>query len=219
MVNLEKPGRSWRSYLAIVGLVILFLVLPMAALLYFQDEIRQAQAYGFAGVFVAGLLSGITIIPAPTLLLIFTFGRILNPLLVGLVAGFGAALGGVTVYLTGAGAITIWTKLQNKEHALEQRLGIVANRASRKHSHLWINGKAFYSRMVQWISGEKGAWALFVTSALVISPFYPAGLAAGSLRMGLVKFFVISWAGKTVSSLLIAIAGYYGLGFISNLLR
>ena len=42
----------------------------------------------------------------------------------------------------------------------------------------------------------------------------PAGLAAGSLRMGLVKFFLISWAGKTVRFLYIAYAGYWGLQFI-----
>ena len=47
----------------------------------------------------------------------------------------------------------------------------------------------------------------------------PAGLAAGSMGMGLIKFFLISWAGKTVRYLYVAAAGYYGLEFVSRLLR
>jgi membrane protein YqaA with SNARE-associated domain len=129
-------------------------------------------------------------------------------------------LGGITVYLTGAGVLTIWTRFQQRERAIEQKLGITHEEVNHhEHSEFWNKAKAFYFGMVKWISGEKGAWALFITSALIISPFYPAGLAAGSLRMGLVKFFLISLAGRTVSSLIVAFAGYYGLGAILNLFR
>ncbi|MBI2849920.1 MAG: VTT domain-containing protein [Chloroflexi bacterium] len=219
VVELKKAGRNWQSYLAIIGLVLLLVVLPVAALLYFEEEIKQASGYGYVGVFIVGLLCGITIIPAPTQLLVFTFGGVLNPIWVGIIAGFGSGLGGITVYLTGAGAQNIWARLRNKEQAFEKRLGIVDDKASLERSRLWAKWKAFYGKMEGWINGKQGAWALFLTSALVISPFYPAGLAAGSLRMGLLKFFLISWAGRTVRYLSVALAGYYGLGFISNLLR
>lgn len=219
-VELNKSGMRWHDYLSIGIVVALFIVLPMVALLYFQEEIQQAQAYGYAGVFVVGLLCGITIIPAPTQLLIFTFGHVLHPWwLVGLIAGLGSATGGMTVYLTGAGAQNMWTRLRNREQAIEHRLGVDKDKANLAQSQYWSKWKTFYDRLVKWISGKQGAWALFITSALVISPFYPAGLAAGSLGMGLIKFFLISWAGKTVRYLYVAAAGYYGLEFISRLLR
>lgn len=211
--------RNWPSYLIIAGIVAVFLVVPVVALLRFQNEIKQAGAYGYLGVFAVGLLCGITIIPAPTQLLVFTFGHVLNPVWVGLIAGLGSAIGGVTVYLTGAGVLTVWSKLRSKELAFQHKLGIDGEETGKKRSELWLISKALYDRLADWISGKKGSWALFITSALVFSPFYPAGLAAGSLGMGLAKFFLISWAGKTVRYLYVAVAGYYGLEFIAHLLK
>ena len=219
-VEQKSLKRNWPSYLMIIIVLALFIVLPIVALLQFQEEIKQAGAYGYLGVFIVGLLCGITIIPAPTQLLVFTFGHVLPSWIwVGLIAGLGSATGGITVYLTGAGAQTIWSKLRKKELAFERKLGIDGQEAGRKRSQFWVIGKAFYDRLADWISGKRGAWALFITSALVFSPFYPAGLAAGSLGMGLPKFFLISWAGKTVRYLYVAAAGYYGLEFISRLLK
>ena len=215
----KKKGMRWHHYLSIIIVLALFIVLPMAPLLYFQEEIKQAQAYGYAGVFVVGLLCGITIIPAPTQILIFTFGHVLNWWLVGLIAGLGSAVGGITVYLTGAGAQNIWSKIRNTEWAFQHRLGVDKDMASLQQSEAWSKWKAFYERLAKWINGKRGSWALFITSALVFSPFYPAGLAAGSLGMGLTKFFLISWAGKTVRYLYVAAAGYYGLEFVAHLLK
>ena len=215
----SKRGLRWHHYLSIIIVVTLFIVLPMVALLYFQEEIKQAQAYGYAGVFVVGLLCGITIIPMPTQVLIFTFGHVLNPIWVGLIAGLGSATGGITIYLTGAGAQNIWARFRNTEWALQHRLGVDKDVASLQKSEAWSKWKAFYEGLTRWISGKKGSWALFLTSALVFSPFYPAGLAAGSLGMGLIKFFLISWVGKSVRYLYVAAAGYYGLEFILRLLK
>ncbi len=209
-----RPKSRWRSYLIIISLGTLFIVLPIVALVYFREEIQQAQGYGYMGVFVVGLLCGITIIPAPTQLLIFTFGNVLNPVYVGLVAGLGGAIGGITVYLTGTGVQTIWSKLRKRERALQRRLGLDKGMIEPSESQFWSKGKAFYDKLVNWVGGKRGSWALFVTSAMVISPFYPAGLAAGSLKMGLLRFFLISWAGKTVRYLYVAFAGYWGLHFL-----
>ncbi len=213
-VELEKPRRSWLSYLIIVCVIALFVILPISALVYFREEIQKAQAYGYIGVFIVGVLCGVSIIPAPTQLLIFTFGHVLNPLYVGLVAGLGGAIGGITVYLTGAGVQTIWSKFRNKEQAFQHRLGLSDVNYSPPRSQFWSKTEILYNRLVKWVGGKRGAWALFITSAVVISPFYPAGLAAGSLHMGLLKFFLISWAGKTVRFLYVALAGYWGLQFI-----
>ncbi len=213
-IEQERPKRKWHVYLIIISLVLLFFVLPVAALVYFKAEIQQAQGYGYTGVFFVGVLCGISILPAPTQLLIFTFGHILDPKYVGLVAGFGSAVGGITVYLTGAGVQTIWSRLRNKEQDFQRRLGLDKGITKPVRSQIWSKSKAFYDRLVKWIAGKGGSWALFITSALVISPFYPAGLAAGSLRMGLLRFFLASWAGKTVRYIVVAYAGYWGLHFL-----
>lgn len=116
-VTQERQKRSWRVYL-IISLGALLTILPVVAIVYFREEIKQAQGYGYMGVFFVGILSGVSIIPAPTQLLVFTFGSVLNPLYVGLVAGFGGAIGGITVYMTGASMETVWSKLRTKGQAL-----------------------------------------------------------------------------------------------------
>lgn len=206
------------SITLILAILVLFFIVPIFVLLRFENEIKQAQGYGYLGVFFVGLLCGITVIPAPTQMLIFTFGRVLNPWFVGLIAGLGSGLGGITVYLTGAGVQSIWSRLRHRQLSLERRLGM-ADGIGLQQSQFWRIGKALYERLADWISGRRGAWALFVTSALPISPFYPAGLAAGSMGMSLRRFFLVSWAGRTARYVLVSLAGWAGLGLIERLLR
>jgi membrane protein YqaA with SNARE-associated domain len=224
-VERERPKRDWRIYVIIISLAVLLIVVPTVAMVYFREEIQEAEGYGYLGVFVVGLLCGITIIPVPAQLLIFTFGNILKPIFgfepdyvgpayVGVVAGLGSAIGGITVYLTGAGVQTIWSRLRNREQAFEHRLGLGNEMTKQAQSQFWSKGKAFYNRLVNWLNGKGGSWVVFITSAVVISPFYPVGLAAGSLRMGLPRFFLINWAGRTIRYLYVAYAGYWGLYFL-----
>ena len=209
-VEQERPKVNWRIYL-ISGLGFLFTVLLLAAAIYFREGIRHIGAYGYFGVFFVGLLCGLSIIPAPTLLLVFTLGGVLNPTYVGLTAGFGSAIGGITIYLTGAGVETIWSRLRSKEQSYEDQPGSRYDFVRPVESQFWSKGEVLYNRLAKWIGGKGGYWILFITAAMIISPFYFAGLAAGSLRMGLLKFFLISWAGKTLKYLIIAFAGYWAL--------
>ncbi|MFH0769154.1 MAG: VTT domain-containing protein [Chloroflexota bacterium] len=215
-VEKGRPKGRKRFYL-VSGLSLLLSLLVLVALVYFQDEIRYAGGYGYVGVFFVGVLCGVTIIPAPTLLLVFTLGHVLNPVYVGLVAGLGGAIGGITVYLTGAGMGTIWSRLWRENHILERNSNNNNMKKSIWHK-FWDKGQVYYNRLVGWIGGKGGAWTLFITSAMVISPFYFAGLAAGSLRIGLLKFFLLTWAGKTVRYLFVAFAGYWGLSFVLRLI-
>ena len=191
-----RSRRRWGVYL-ISSLSVFITVSIAVAVVLFWEEIQQARAYGYAGGFVVSILGGITVIPVPSLLVTFTLGRVLHPVAVGLISGLGEALGGITIYLTGAGAGTMWAKLQVKDE-----------------SQLWSKGQRYYDRLVTWVGGRGGSWVVFIASALIISPYYFAGLAAGSLRMGLLRFFLLSWAGKTIRGLIIAFAGYWGLTFL-----
>jgi len=212
-VNLVKTGGNRNFYLISI-LAFLFTVGLLAVTILFREEIRGLGGYGYIGVFVVGVLCGISIIPAPTMLIAFTLGGVLNPVFVGLVAGFGAAIGGITVYLTGAGAETIWSRFRARGRDFESEAGWRYDPVRPVESEFWTKGEALYNRLAGWMGGKGGDLTLFVTSALPVSPFYFAGLAAGSLRIGLLKFLLISWVGKTIRYLFISYAGYFGLNVL-----
>jgi uncharacterized membrane protein YdjX (TVP38/TMEM64 family) len=75
-----------------------------------------------------------------------------------------------------------------------------------------IHGKlqVAYERMMAQMQ-KRGSWTLFLLASVINPFFYPAALAAGALRFGVVKYFVVCWAGKTIKGLTVAYAGYYGL--------
>jgi len=100
------PQRAWRwelltRLLAIaVVIVITLLVWRMAE----ADRLEQFRQWGYPGIFLVSFLGNATVIlPAPSLAAVFAMGGVLEPLLVGLVAGPAEALGELTGYLAGYG--------------------------------------------------------------------------------------------------------------------
>jgi membrane protein YqaA with SNARE-associated domain len=85
-------------------LVILFILALSIAIFAFRDRFAQLAAIGYPGIFLVSLLGNATIIlPAPSLALVFAMGSALPPVLVGLAAGIGEALGELTGYAAGFG--------------------------------------------------------------------------------------------------------------------
>ncbi len=218
-VEQKRPKKSRLLYI-ISGLSFLLTVLLFIAVFRFWEEIQHTGGYGYAGGFLVSIMGGMTIIPVPSLLVIFTLGRVLKPIFgpeyvgpvyVGLVSGLGEALGGITVYLTGTGVETIWSRIRSKEQTIEYQHGRRYDIVRPVQYQLWSKGEAFYNRLTERVGRQGGSWAVFIVSAMVISPFYFVGLAAGSLRMGLLRFFLVSWAGKTIKGVTIAFAGYGGI--------
>ena len=78
-VEQERPKKGWRLYL-IGSLSFLLTCIMAGAIVYFWEEIQRAQGYGYTGGFVVSVLGGVTIIPAPSLVVTFTLGRVLNPI-------------------------------------------------------------------------------------------------------------------------------------------
>ena len=74
-----------------------------ALIVIFQNQIRALSQFGYPGVFVVSFLSNATVVfPAPGLAFTFAMGSVLNPFLVGLVAGAGEALGELVGYAAGS---------------------------------------------------------------------------------------------------------------------
>jgi membrane protein YqaA with SNARE-associated domain len=73
------------------------------AILLNREQLRRFAGYGYPGIFLISLLGSATVIvPAPSIAVVFAMGGLLNPFLLGPIAGLGEALGETTGYLAGA---------------------------------------------------------------------------------------------------------------------
>lgn len=81
----------------------LLVAIAVPVLIYvFRDQVRALEQLGYLGAFLTMFIGNATVIlPVPGLIVVFALGHTLNPLLVGLVAGPGAALGELVGYFAG----------------------------------------------------------------------------------------------------------------------
>ncbi|MCX6768478.1 MAG: VTT domain-containing protein [Candidatus Micrarchaeota archaeon] len=87
-------------------LQILFGFAIAIVVLFMSDQIAALGNYGYLGVFIISALSSATIfIPAPGWAVVAAMATILNPIYVGIIAGIGSAIGELTGYMVGEGAI------------------------------------------------------------------------------------------------------------------
>ena len=94
-----KPTLRWTSIAAVLASIVITL-----GVVAFSDQIARFEELGYLGAFLIMLVGSATIIlPAPAFVFVFALGGTLNPWLVGLMAGPGAAIGELTGYLAGYG--------------------------------------------------------------------------------------------------------------------
>lgn len=99
-------------------------ILIALLVLSLSDRIVELQEYGYAGVFVISLLSAATIfVPAPGWAAVIAMGGILNPYMVGLVAGIGSGIGELTGYMVGNGARELSDKRLGKHKDIIKKYG------------------------------------------------------------------------------------------------
>lgn len=83
-------------------LTLLFTIAFTVLMVVFRGEILKFRAWGYTGLFIINLLGNATVLfPVPNLAVTFASGSVLNPLLVGLVAGAAEPIGELTSYLAG----------------------------------------------------------------------------------------------------------------------
>ena len=81
---------------------LLFAIGITVAIVYFSDQLERFANYGYLGVFLISVAGNATLVlPAPFLLLVYAMGAVLNPFLVGALAGVGGTLGELTGYMAG----------------------------------------------------------------------------------------------------------------------
>jgi len=185
--GVPPPPPTWRLRV-VQGLTVLAVVAAMALAVHFRDRVQELREYGYAAVFLVGLVSNATIVlPVPGLAVSSVMGGVLDPWIVGIVGGVGQALGEMTGYMAGYSGQT------------------------------WIDQNRIYNRLTRWMQ-RHGAWTIFATSVIPNPLFDIGGMAAGALRFPVWKFLVAATAGKVIKNIVFALAGYYGIEALYRLL-
>ena len=93
-----------------------------------RDQAAKFAEYGYPGIFLISILANATILlPAPGIAIVFAMGGVFNPLIVGLVAGAGAAIGELSGYLAGFSGqgVAEHTKIYERINGWMQRYGML----------------------------------------------------------------------------------------------
>jgi len=181
------PPPSARRLRAFQILTVIVILAALGAVIYFRDRIQELERYGYATVFLVGLISNATLIlPVPGLAVTSLMGGVFNPWIVGAVGGVGQALGELTGYMAGYSGQT------------------------------WVENNPHYDRLTRWMQ-RYGALTIFVLALTPNLVFDLGGVAAGALRFPLWKFLVSCTAGKTIKNIISALIGYYGIEAVFEL--
>ncbi|MGC8780740.1 MAG: VTT domain-containing protein [Anaerolineae bacterium] len=93
-------ARLWAARRRILALLLAIAI--SATIVIFRDQVARLGAFGYPGLFLVNVFTSATVfLPMPGLALAFAAGTSLNPWLVGLAVGSGAAIGELTGYLAG----------------------------------------------------------------------------------------------------------------------
>jgi membrane protein YqaA with SNARE-associated domain len=191
MEVIEISART--RYILFSAIFIATTVISIILVIRYWQYVLEMQRFGYIGIFVIGFVAGISVpVPISYLLMAFTLGGILNPVIVGVSGGLGAGIGGTMVYLLGRGGRQFFPNI--KAYSVDQE-------ASNKLTVKFVN----------WAQ-RRGSIVVFVMSAMFNPVFAPMAIAMGALRFRLIKFFLMCVAGNVVKGLVISVAGYLGLG-------
>jgi membrane protein YqaA with SNARE-associated domain len=183
------PAPASRLRLRIVQtLTVVIVIAALGASLYFRDHIQELQQYGYAAVFIVGLVSNATLIlPVPGLAVSSVMGGVFNPWIVGIVGGVSQALGELTGYMAGYSG------------------------------HTWVETNQTYERVDRWMR-RYGALTIFVMAVIPNPVFDVGGIIAGAMRFPVWKFLVPCTAGKVIKNIGFALIGFYGTEALFKLL-
>ena len=173
--------------LALARLLALLVVIAISVFVYsIRDQAKELAKYGYLGIFLFAALANATVLlPAPGVLVVFAMGAIFNPFWVAIAAGAGAAVGELTGYLAGFSGQGIVEKSKR------------------------------YEGLKKWME-DNPRWrdlAILVMAAIP-NPFFDlAGLAAGALRIPVLRFLLFCTAGSILKMFMFAYAGAGSFGW------
>jgi membrane protein YqaA with SNARE-associated domain len=176
-------SQFWHRHRRILGIGLLA-VLTLASFGAFRlarmlPESPLFLSLGYVGVFLLTMTCSATLfLPVPSWGAVTVAGSFLNPVLLGLAAGAGAATGEMTGYLAGRGGRLV--------------LGEQSN--------------GLFGR-VRTLMDRHGFLTLFLLSAIPNPLFDVAGLTAGSLGFSPIRYWLAVSLGKSIVYITLALAG------------
>ena len=186
-VNNSRPAPKWVKWLK-EGLLLLGMLILSAAIAFLLFQYRDVltitlQSYGWLAylvVFLVSLISSSTIfVPTPGTAIMLAAATIWNPLLMGLAAGTGDAIGEMTAY---------WVGYVGERIIVDEHMPA-------------------YQKATGWMD-RYGAWAVFGVALVPIVPFDLIGLAAGALKIKWWKFLLAAWCGNVPRAIVICYIGH-----------
>jgi membrane protein YqaA with SNARE-associated domain len=143
---------------------------------------------GYIGMFILAVISSATIIlPTPFFIILFVSASVLNPLLLGIICGFGTTIGELLSYYLGRGGKKILPEKQEKQ--LEKA------------------GKIFH---------KYGCFLALMVFAATPLPDDIVGIFAGLIHYPKEKFFLSVLIGKLILCLAVAYAGFFSASWVLN---
>ncbi|MCD6226940.1 VTT domain-containing protein [Candidatus Micrarchaeota archaeon] len=108
------------------GILFIFLSIIIILILYnLRYEIKNYENLGYAGAFIISIISsGTLLLPAPGWAVVLGLATSLNPLILGIVAGIGSALGELTGYFAGLGGNYIFDNRFKQFDDLMKKYGV-----------------------------------------------------------------------------------------------
>jgi membrane protein YqaA with SNARE-associated domain len=186
VIQPAKPPPAQVLGSILVILAILFLSLWLAVN---PEWVLRLGNWGYLGAFLISMVASATIIlPAPGIAVVVAMGAALDPVLLGIVAGLGSAVGELSGYLAGASGRAL---IPDHRRAQVEQLHV--------------------------LTGRYGAPALAVLAAIPFPLFDFAGIVAGMLRMSIVAFLAAVSLGKSVKYIVLIVAGAGPIYFLQQL--
>jgi len=188
----------------IIGLLIVTTCITIAGSVFLiinSEYVSRLQTHSYLGLFLISLLAGAPIpIFTPGIIITFALGSILNPVLVGIVAGMGNAVGNIFAYYTGHGGIRFFSTIAVSNQANE----FASNRIGQFFKKInWTRLLGFANR--------HGFMGIFLFSVFPNPLLTPMVISLGAARFNFMKFLLACWAGQTIQAMILAYMGHLGL--------
>ena len=171
--NVERTKR-WLS----IGIVVLVTLVSFYLALN-PHWVERLGRWGYVGAFCITMVASATIfLPAPGIWVVVAMSPGFNPVLLGLAAGLGSAVGELSGYVAGASGRTLIPQDQ----------------------------AAHLERLTN-LTKKYGAWAVFALAVIPFPLFDIVGIVAGALRMPIFFFLLAAAAGKSIQYTLLILVG------------
>lgn len=169
-----NPNKGFWRVVALIFVVALTIVLFL-----FRDHVKDLEALGYPGIFLASLLTNASLIlPVPGILITTAMGAVFNPWGVAISAGLGATLGELSGYLAGFSG---------------QRV---------------IEKSGVYANLERWMQ-RYGEITILVMAFIPNPLFDVAGIMAGGLKMPVGRFLFFCAVGKVLKMLAFSFGGFF----------